>query len=578
MGCGQALQTFSEGGTLVFFFDFLRLHGNREIPAQKFQDIPEIKFFLSKEIQGIGGVGHHQVKIGQIPVQAKGVDRPPAFPPHGNLNVLMDRTISLPYPSGGLGLIGVEDGNSAALLHKSPAGFLALGEHGRIQAVLHRSVGKIGADRLLEIGALHFHSLFGVGHHGIEALLAEPVEKVRGLLADMPAVLLHSRAQASEEGVENFLIFGHIVENAVRLFPVSAGAPDFLPVALQVLCQIEMNDVADVLLVDSHAEGVGGDHDFLLPGHEGLEAGLFFLLRKFGVVADGGPALLHQPVTDFVDIFHSGTVDDAGLIQPVTQISVQPLELFPFGGAGLDRQAQILPPVSRVDAEGIFQIEDFHHILLHMGGGGGGKGGDDRPLFHQTDELGDPQIVRAEIIAPEGNAVGLVHHQKTDIQSSGKADEGRGDQPLRRNIEQTVSAGVRVQHDFPASLGGDGTVQAGSRNALCPQLLYLILHQGDQGRDDQRDPPEFHGGVLIAEGFAPAGGHDDRRIPAGQDRADDRFLGGAEGSDGKIFFYVFQKRSLCNCVVGCGHMGAASLCWERCDKLMIHQVGGRDKR
>ena len=69
-----------------------------------------------------------------------------------------------------------------------------------------------------------------------------------------------------------------------------------------------MNDVADVLLVDSHAEGVGGDHDFLLPGHEGLEAGLFFLLRKFGVVADGGPALLHQPVTDFVDIFHSGTV------------------------------------------------------------------------------------------------------------------------------------------------------------------------------------------------------------------------------------------------------------------------------
>ena len=30
----------------------------------------KLKFFLSKEIQGIGGVGHHQVKIGQIPVQA----------------------------------------------------------------------------------------------------------------------------------------------------------------------------------------------------------------------------------------------------------------------------------------------------------------------------------------------------------------------------------------------------------------------------------------------------------------------------------------------------------------------------
>ena len=97
-------------------------------------------------------------------------------------------------------------------------------------------------------------------------------------------------------------------------------------------------------------------------------------------------------------------------------------------------QAQILPLISRVDSEGILQIKDLHHILLHMGGGGGGKGGDDRPPFHQADELGDPQIVRAEIVAPEGNAVGLVHHQQTVVQRSGKADEGRGDQPLRRDV------------------------------------------------------------------------------------------------------------------------------------------------
>ena len=170
-----------------------------------------------------------------------------------------------------------------------------------------------------------------------------------------------------------------------------------------------------------------------------------------------------------------------GLIQPVTQIPYSRWNFFPFGGAGLDRQAQILPPVSRVDAEGILQIEDFHHILLHMGGGGGGKGGDDRPLFHQTDELGDPQIVRAEIIAPEGNAVGLVHHQKTDIQSSGKADEGGEISALRRNIEQTVSGGVRVQHDFLRPLGEMELFQAGSRNALCPQLALPDPASGRSG-------------------------------------------------------------------------------------------------
>jgi len=39
--------------------------------------------------------------------------------------------------------------------------------------------------------------------------------------------------------------------------PIAAGAPDFLLIILEGLGQIEMDDAADVRLVDAHAEGDG---------------------------------------------------------------------------------------------------------------------------------------------------------------------------------------------------------------------------------------------------------------------------------------------------------------------------------
>ena len=52
MGCGQAFQTFSEGGTACLFFRLSPASWYGEIPAQKFQDIPEIKFFPSQRNTG----------------------------------------------------------------------------------------------------------------------------------------------------------------------------------------------------------------------------------------------------------------------------------------------------------------------------------------------------------------------------------------------------------------------------------------------------------------------------------------------------------------------------------------------
>ena len=61
------------------------------------------------------------------------------------------------------------------------------------------------------------------------------------------------------------------------------------------------------------------------------------------------------------------------------------------------------------------------------------------------------------------------------------------------------------------------------------QLIDLVLHQGDQRRDDQRQPVQHQGRQLVAEAFAAAGGHDAQAIASCQHGRNDLLLAVAEG-------------------------------------------------
>ena len=56
----------------------------------------------------------------------------------------------------------------------------------------------------------------------------------------------------------------------------------------------------------------------------------------------------------------------------------------------------------------------------------------------------------------------------------------------------------------------------------------LILHEGDERRHHYCEALQHHRGELIDQRFAAAGGHDDERIPAFEQRLDRRPLAGAE--------------------------------------------------
>ena len=61
-----------------------------------------------------------------------------------------------------------------------------------------------------------------------------------------------------------------VEQHAVARQAVAAGAADLLVVALDRPRHVAVDHVADVRLVDAHAEGDGGDHDVDLVAREGV--------------------------------------------------------------------------------------------------------------------------------------------------------------------------------------------------------------------------------------------------------------------------------------------------------------------
>ena len=105
------------------------------------------------------------------------------------------------------------------------------------------------------------------------------------------------------------------------------------------------------------------------------------------------------------------------------------------------------------------------------------------------------------------------------------AEPGEG-QPLRGHVEQLDLTLQDLRLYAPYLPGGQGAVDEPGGDAVGVQGVHLVLHQGDQRRDDQRDAAKDEGRQLVAEGLAAAGGHQRQAVAACQDVSDDlRLLG-----------------------------------------------------
>ena len=237
-----------------------------------------------------------------------------------------------------------------------------------------------------------------------------------------------------------------------------------------------MNDKADVGFVNAHAKGVGGHHHCGPVVEKILLVLLPLLIRQAGVVSGGGKALIPQGLAHLLHGLAGGAVDNAAFVPALLQ-QPQCFLKFVLGPANLKIQVR---PVKAGDCHpGVPQLKQGENILPHPGRGGGGKGRDHRPLGKSADKLRNGQIAGPEVLPPLGDTVGLVNGDHGNGGAFGKVQKFRGQQTLRRHIDDLVHSGLGVSQGGPVLAPAQGAVEIGPPHAVLYQGAHLVPHQRD---------------------------------------------------------------------------------------------------
>ena len=150
-------------------------------------------------------------------------------------------------------------------------------------------------------------------------------------------------------------------------------------------------------------------------------------------------------------------------------------------------------------------------------------------------------VVRPEVIAPLRDAVRLVHDDERDGEDGQVTLEKPGLEPFGGDIQEFAFAvGGVVQgkvHFVSAESGMDGD---GLDSTAC-QVLDLVLHQGDEGRDHEREAVAHHGRHLETHRFPASGGEDGEHVAARKRLFDDALLHRPEAFMPPIGFQCLER-------------------------------------
>ena len=155
---------------------------------------------------------------------------------------------------------------------------------------------------------------------------------------------------------------------------------------------------------------------------------------------------------------------------------------------------------------------------------------------------GQAQVVGPEVVSPLRHAVRLVDGEQRDRAAVEQPQRRFGAQPLRRQVEQVQLAVHERVLDAPPRIGILGRVEEARFHAEHVQRVDLILHEGDQRRDDHAGALAHLRGDLIAQRLAAAGRHERDRVAAGADVLDDLLLLAAERVEAVYAAQHFGRR------------------------------------
>ena len=142
------------------------------------------------------------------------------------------------------------------------------------------------------------------------------------------------------------------------------------------------------------------------------------------------------------------------------------------------------------------------------------------------------QVLGPEVVPPLRHAVRLVDGEQRQppvlVHRGQGFEHGVHDEALGRDVQKVEFTHPQGPLRFSCLNFIQTGIQKTCLHAQLPERCHLVLHQGDERRDDERGALAQQRRQLVAERLAAAGGHQHQRVAAAGDVGDDRFLGAAE--------------------------------------------------
>ena len=316
-----------------------------------------------------------------------------------------------------------------------------------------------------------------------------------------------------------------------------------------------MDDEAHIGLVDAESEGIGGDDDAEAVAGEGVLDADAVLFGHAGVVAGAADASPLQGLSEGLDALAGGAVDDGGsLIAEGLQELGNLFQLLLLAADADGMEAEV-GAVKASDANvGVVEAEARDDVVAHKGVGGGGEGDDGR-IAEAGAGGAEVAVAGAEVVAPLGDAVRLVDGEEGDVHAAQGGDEAAVGKALGGDVEEAEVAIGGAAEDFALILAGDGRVDGGGGDPVAGEGIDLVLHQGEEGGNDEGEAIEQEGGKLVADALAAARGEDGERVAPGEDGGHDLGLAGEELAVAEDLAELFAGGSEGAGVVGRGGGG-----------------------
>ena len=319
-------------------------------------------------------------------------------------------------------------------------------------------------------------------------------------------------------------VVGRDEQHGVAAPAVAARTAGLLIVAFERVARGVVDHEPYVGFVDPHAEGVRSYHHAHLAREPLLLPCGAFRVGHAAVVGRGRDPLVAQEVGDLFRALARADIDDArtrDVVRDAQQLSVLVLR-------AADAVREVGPCEAAPQNVRLGETELPHDVFGHGLRRRGRERQHGNPLGQLLAQFGDAQVRGAEIVAPLRDAVGFVHGQQPHVHALHAQAECFGGEAFGSCVEElgvAVGAVVEGDVDLPRR---QSRVDGRGGDALGPQAVRLILHEGDQGRNDDAEPGTCERRNLVGERFSAAGGHQRQRVAPVHHRTDDPLLHGAE--------------------------------------------------